>query len=135
MLAARGRVSEALQVLRASAERDRRSPHVSLIRMARLLLGRRELEERARRGHPGGPLLRGNLGQRLPRGRFWQAAALHLLGRNGEAVAIVTELEEAHFRARAWPAGRAGAGGPGHGFVPGRSRAGGRRGRDGRAQP
>ena len=31
-------------------------------------------------------------------GRFWQAAALHLLGRNGEAVAIVTELEEAHFQ-------------------------------------
>ena len=98
VLAARGRVNEALQVLRASAERDRRSPHVSLIRMARLLLGRRELEEALDAATRAVRFCEETWGNASREGRFWQAAALHLLGRNGEAVAIVTELEEAHFQ-------------------------------------
>lgn len=98
VLAARGKVPEALQVLRASAERDRRSRHVSLIRMARLLLGRRELEEGLDAATRAVRFCEETWGNASREARFWQAAALHLLGRNGEALAIVTELEDAHFQ-------------------------------------
>ena len=98
ILAADGRAREALRVLQSCGERDKRSRHVSLIRMARVFLGLREYDRALEAADRAAGFCRDTYGNPSKEALFWQAAALHLLGRDTEALAIVQELEAGHFR-------------------------------------
>lgn len=98
VLAASSRVSEALQVLRQCGERDKRSRHVSLIRMCRLLLGQHSYEQALEAAVGAVRFCEETYGNPSKEALFWQAASLHLLGRNQEARDILTTLEETHFQ-------------------------------------
>ncbi len=98
VLLAAGRRNEALQVLAASAERDRRSRHKALIRMARIHLADGQSEEALRSSREAAEFCRLTFGSPSHEALYWQAAALYLLNRFGEALAIVKELEEHRFR-------------------------------------
>ena len=98
VLTARGQKEKALQVLAASAERDRRSRHKSLIRMARIQLTLSRFDEAERLSNEAAEFCRKNFGNPSHEALFWQAAALYRLDRFTEACAIITELEERRFR-------------------------------------
>ncbi len=98
VLLAAGRRNEALQVLAASAEHDRRSRHKALIRMARIHVADGQSEEALRLSREAAEFCRLTFGSPSHEALYWQAAALYLLNRFGEALAIVKELEEHRFR-------------------------------------
>lgn len=98
VLAASGRVAEAMQVLRQCGERDRRSRHVSLIRLSRLLLGQHSYEQAQEAAVQAVRFCEETYGNPAKEALFWQAACLHLLGRNREAREILATLEEGHFQ-------------------------------------
>lgn len=98
VLAAAGRVTEALQVLRQCGERDRRSRHVSLIRLSRLLLGQHSYEQALDAAVQAVRFCEETYGNPAKEALFWQAACLHLLGRNQEARNILNALGDSHFQ-------------------------------------
>ncbi len=98
VLAASGKVSEALHILQQSSERDKRSRHVSLIRMSRLLLGLHRYEQALNAAVLAVRFCVETYGNPAKEAQFWQAASLHLLARNGEALEIITTLETGHFQ-------------------------------------
>ncbi len=98
ILVARGRTEEALKVLAASAERDRRSRHKALVRMARIHLTRGRFAEAEQLSRDAVEFCRQCFGNPSHEAMFWQAAALYRLDRAGEALAIIEELEQLRFR-------------------------------------
>ncbi len=98
ILAAQGRSREALRLLQKSAERDRRSRHVSLIRMARLYLGLQDYDKALEAALYAANFCKETFGNPSKEARFWQAASLYRLERNAEALEIVVELEAQHFQ-------------------------------------
>ncbi len=98
VLVARGRKEKALQVLAASAERDRRSRHKALIRMARIHLTLAGFDEAARLSSEAADFCLKTFGNPSHEALFWQAAALYRLGRFTEACKIIADLEERRFR-------------------------------------
>lgn len=98
ILAASGKVDEALQVLRQCSERDKRSRHVSLIRISRLQLHLQQYEQALNAAMHAVRFCEETYGNPSKEAQFWQAASLHLLGRNGEAGELLTVLEAVHFQ-------------------------------------
>lgn len=98
VLAASGRARDALSLLRGSAERDKRSRHISLIRMARILLGLKEGAQALEAATLAVQFCRDTFGNPSKEALFWKAAALHLLDRNQEALAVIMDLEAGYFQ-------------------------------------
>lgn len=98
ILAASGKVGEALQVLQQCSERDKRSRHVSLIRMSRLLLGQHRYDHALGAAVQAVRFCEETYGNPAKEAQFWQAASLHLLGRNKESQEILIALEDGHFQ-------------------------------------
>jgi tetratricopeptide (TPR) repeat protein len=98
ILAARGMRDRALAVLRNSAERDRRSRHKALLRMARIELAAGRDAEAEQLSREAAEFCRQTFGSPSHEALFWQAAALYRLGRYGDALVIVEELEHNRFR-------------------------------------
>jgi len=98
VLVAAGRRQKALQVLAATAERDRRSRHKSLVRMARIQLTLGRCAEAEQSSREAAEFCRDNFGNPSHEALFWQAAALYKLQRPGDALHIIDELEKHHFR-------------------------------------
>ena len=98
VLVALGRQQQALQVLTATAERDRRSRHKALIRIGRIHLGSGNFTEAEQRCREAVEFCRTTFGNPSHEAMFWQAAALYKLGRFREAKAIVDELADHRFR-------------------------------------
>jgi tetratricopeptide (TPR) repeat protein len=98
VLVACGRKEQALKVLAASAERDRRSRHKALIRMARIHLGAGNFAEAEKVCKEAAEFCRKNFGNPSHEALFWQAASLYKLGRFQEARAIVVDLSNHRFR-------------------------------------
>lgn len=98
ILAASGKAREALQVLQQCSERDKRSRHVSLIRMSRLLLGLHQYEQALNAAVQAVRFCEETYGNPAKEAQFWQAASLHLLGKNKEALAMLVALEEGRFQ-------------------------------------
>jgi tetratricopeptide (TPR) repeat protein len=98
VLAASGKVGEALKVLQQCGERDKRSRHVSLIRSSRLLLGLQHYEQALNAAVQAVRFCEETYGNPAKEAQFWQAACLHLLGKNREAQEIITALEAGHFQ-------------------------------------
>jgi tetratricopeptide (TPR) repeat protein len=98
VLVARGQREKALKVLAATAERDRRSRHKALIRMARIQLTTGEWEDALRLSSEAVEFCRKSFGNPSHEALFWQAAALYRLERFSESLEIITELEEHRFR-------------------------------------
>jgi len=98
VLAAQGRKKKALQVLGASAERDRRSRHKALIRMARIHLTTGQFDEAVRLSREAAEFCLNTFGNPSHEALFWQAAGLYRLDRIDEALKIVESLESRRFR-------------------------------------
>lgn len=98
VMAASGKVKEALQVLQQCSERDKRSRHVSLIRTSRLLLRMQHYEQALDAAVQAVRFCEETYGNPAKEALFWQAASLHLLERNREALAILTDLATGHFQ-------------------------------------
>ncbi len=98
VLVAAGRTEKALQVLAATAERDRRSRHKSLIRMARIQLTLGRCAEAEQASREAAEFCRHSFGNPSHEALFWQAAALYKLQRADDALQIIDELEKHHFR-------------------------------------
>lgn len=98
VLTARGRKEEALRVLAATAERDRRSRHKALIRMARIHLTTGKFDEAVRLSSEAAEFCLNTFGNQSHEALFWQAAGLYRLDRIEEALKIVEDLEQRRFR-------------------------------------
>lgn len=98
VLVARGKRNKALQVLAATAERDRRSRHKAMIRMARIELTLGRLKEAERLSREAAEFCRNSFGNPSHEALFWQAAALYRLEQFTESLQIITALEENRFR-------------------------------------
>jgi tetratricopeptide (TPR) repeat protein len=91
-------MKQALQVLTGSAERDRRSRHKSLIRIARIHLGSGRYAEAELVCKEAAEFCRKTFGNPSHEALFWQAASLYRLERYQDARAIVVELSDRRFR-------------------------------------
>lgn len=98
ILAAQGKVHEALRVLQQCGERDKRSRHVSLIRICRLQLGLKQYDQALHAAILAVRFCEETYGDPSKEAQFWQAASLHLLGKNREALEILTILADGHFQ-------------------------------------
>lgn len=98
VLVARGQRDKALKVLAATAERDRRSRHKALIRMARIQLTAGKFDEAVQLSNEAAEFCRHTFGNPSHEALFWQAAGLYRLDRFAESLKIIAELEEHHFR-------------------------------------
>ncbi len=97
-LAAVGRQDEAIRVLQRSAEKDRRSKHVSLIRICRIGLTKNDPQfclDAARRAVR---FCVDTYGNPSKEGQFWEAVCCFRLGRIEEARHLVDELERGRFQ-------------------------------------
>ena len=97
ILAARGRYSQAVQVLEKSAERDRRSRHKSLIRAARIYITVAEYEKGLDAAHRADMFCNDTYGNGSREAQFWAAACLYRLERYDEAETIISELIKYSF--------------------------------------
>lgn len=93
-----GKAAEALRVLQRSASADRRSRHKALIRMARIYLSQGVCDKALDAAQAAVRFCRENYGNPPKEGRFWEAVSLYRLGRSGEALPIIDELEAQHFQ-------------------------------------
>ncbi|NCC25380.1 MAG: tetratricopeptide repeat protein [Deltaproteobacteria bacterium] len=87
-LTALGRNEEAARMLEASASRDRRSRHVSLVRLARIAYLAGRYEETETMGRQADDFHREVFGSMDPDGLFWTAAACLAQGRRDEALTL-----------------------------------------------
>lgn len=98
VLVAGGQRDKALQILAATAKRDRRSRHKALVRMAHIQLTLGRLDEAEHLSREAAEFCRNSFGNPSHEALFWQAAALYRLDRFAESLTIITALEEHHFR-------------------------------------
>ena len=98
VLVAQGQHEKALRVLAASAERDRRSRHKALIRMARIALVTGDCVMGVKHSREAAEFCRTSFGNPSHEALFWQAASLYRLERFGESLQIIEELEQRNFR-------------------------------------
>ena len=96
-LVALGRGSEAIRVLEAAADRDRRGRHKALIRLSRIHLREGRLEKALGLAIEARDFCLGLYGNPSREAIFWEAAALFKLGRASEALGRVEELRRARF--------------------------------------
>jgi tetratricopeptide (TPR) repeat protein len=95
VLCAAGRFDGAVQVLTETADRDSRSKHVALIRLAKICYSRGQFESGA--GHAGRAVdfFNEKWGNLFYEGLFWQALCAFKAGRKQQAETLVAELERA----------------------------------------
>ncbi len=98
VLAATGREAEALKLLAASAERDRRTRHIALIRTARLHFAQGNMEAALEAASGAAEFCRECFGNPSNEALFWEAAALHGLKRDIEALDILEDLAARRFQ-------------------------------------
>jgi tetratricopeptide (TPR) repeat protein len=97
-LAAAGRREEALTLLKKSAERDRRTRHVALIRMARIHYATGNMEDALRHASGAADFCEQTFGNASNEALFWKAAALHGLSRDVEAREVLEDLSARRFQ-------------------------------------
>ncbi len=97
ILVARGRYSQAVQILEKSAERDRRSRHKSLIRVARICISVAEYEKGMDAARRADMFCSNTYGNGSREAQFWLAAALYRLERYDDAENIVSDLIRRSF--------------------------------------
>lgn len=98
VLATLGKTAEAMQVLQQCSERDRRSRHVALIRLSRLHLNMHQYQQGLDAAEQAVRFCEETYGNPSKEAQFWQAAGLHLLGKNTAALQILCMLEEGRFQ-------------------------------------
>nr|WP_320012216.1 hypothetical protein [uncultured Desulfobulbus sp.] len=98
VLAAAGDSETALKVLYRCSERDKRSRHTSLIRISRLLAGKKQYQQALQAAEQAVHFCEQTYGNPSKDAQFWQAANLHLLGRNQDALQVINILEDGHFQ-------------------------------------
>ncbi len=98
VLVAGGHGDKALRVLTASAERDRRSRHKALIRIARIHLSNADFAAAEQVCKEAALFCSNTFGNPSHEALFWQAAALYRLNRFQDARNIVVELTRHRFR-------------------------------------
>ena len=94
VLCALKRYGEAEKALIESAERDTRSRHKSLMRLAKIAYAQNAFEEAM--GHAAGAdrFFREKWGNPFLEGLFWQAVCAYRMGRKAEALSLARELKE-----------------------------------------
>lgn len=97
ILAARGRYSQAVQILEKSAERDRRSRHKSMIRAARIFITMADYKKGMDAARQADMFCSNTYGNGSREAQFWLAACLYRLERYDEAENIVSELIRYNF--------------------------------------
>lgn len=97
VLVAKGRFSTAVRVLEESAERDRRSRHKSLLRIARIYLTEAKYEKGLEAAGRADTFCLDTYGNGYSEAKFWQAACLYRLERYDEAGQVVRELSRNNF--------------------------------------
>ncbi len=98
VLVAAGREKEALDVLERTADRDRRSRHVALIRAARIQYSRGRMDDALRLASDAASFCETTFGNASNEALFWKGAALHGLGRSVEALEVLEDLVERRFQ-------------------------------------
>ncbi len=97
VLVAAGRMDDALRLLERCAERDRRTRHVALIRMARIYFASERMEEARAAASQAADFCEQTFGNASNEALFWQAAALHGLERSVEALEVLEDLSARRF--------------------------------------
>ncbi len=97
-LVAAGRMDEALKLLEGCAERDRRTRHVALIRIARIHYAAGRMEHALNAASEAASFCEHTFGNASNEALFWQAAALHGLGRNVKALEVLEDLTTRRFQ-------------------------------------
>jgi len=97
VLVAKGCFSEAVRVLEGSAERDRRSRHKSLLRIARIYVAESRYEKGLEVAERADIFCRDTYGNGSGEAKFWQAACLYRMERYDEAEKITTDLSHSNF--------------------------------------
>jgi len=97
VLLRQGRFKQAITLLEHSAERDRRSRHKTLVRIARIHLSNGRYEEACRHAVCADQFCVDNFGNGFNEAKFWQAASLYRMAQFDEAAAIVDELTKRNF--------------------------------------
>ncbi len=98
VLVAAGRIDEALKLLESCAEHDRRTRHVALIRIARIHYADRRMERALNAASDAANFCEHTFGNASNEALFWQAASLHGLGRNVEALEVLEDLAARRFQ-------------------------------------
>ncbi len=96
VLAAQGKIDLARQVLLESVERDRRSRHKGLMRLARIDFRRRDYEACLQWVRDAQSFFLDHYQNSFAEGMLWEAAALIRLGRFDEAAQVAKDLAAAH---------------------------------------
>lgn len=89
---------EAVGVLQRSAEKDRRSKHVALIRICRINLQLNNVQQAFDAAHGAVRFCADTYGNPSKEAQFWEAVCLYRLGRCREALPLVEELENGRFQ-------------------------------------
>ncbi|MBW2660227.1 MAG: hypothetical protein JRC87_11660, partial [Deltaproteobacteria bacterium] len=97
VLVAKGRFSAAVRILEASAERDRRSRHKSLLRIVRIYVTESRYEKGFETAARADSFCRDTYGNGSGEAKFWQAACLYRMEKYDEAGAIVNDLSRSNF--------------------------------------
>jgi tetratricopeptide (TPR) repeat protein len=88
----------ARRVLALALERDRRSRHKTLMRLARIEYAAGDFEACGRCGEEACSFFNEKWGATYNEGTFWRAASAYRLGRLDEAMALATELQQENPR-------------------------------------
>ncbi len=97
VLIAQGCFRSAIQVLEKSAERDRRSCHKSLLRIARIYVTESKYEKGLDAASRANTFCLNTYGNGFGEAKFWQAACLYRLERYDEAGKIASDLSRSNF--------------------------------------
>lgn len=97
VLIAGGRNQEALKLLEKEAERDRRSRHKSLLRIARIHLTRGDYKKGLEAAGKADIFCQETYGNGSNEAKFWQAACLFRMGHYDKAEEITNELSRCNF--------------------------------------
>ena len=96
-MSALGRLDQAKQILVRSAEKDRRSKHRALLRLARICYRRNEINRALAYADQANKFCLDTFGNEGREITFWQAACLYRLGRYGQALDKISELRTARW--------------------------------------
>ncbi len=89
---------EAVGLLQRSADKDRRSKHVALIRICRIHLQQSNVQQAFDAAHGAVRFCVNTYGNASKEAQFWEAVCLYRLGRCREALPLVEELEKGRFQ-------------------------------------
>jgi len=95
VLCAAGRFDRAVQVLTETADRDSRSKHVALVRLAKICYSLGQFDSGADHAGRAVDFFNEKWGNLFYEGVFWQALCAFKAGRNQQADTLVAELERA----------------------------------------